>query len=181
MKIYNYIKLVIFVLFAILVVVLRETLLENLRYLVSALLLAFGVESILVIGITKKKECIKEYRFIYGFVEVLLGIIVVSGVSSFESICIIWAVWAMSRESFEIYEILNKKIVGVIAIISFIESIVVYVLSTMMIFTPTHHHAEIHIYLLIAELIITAFSPVLSEIAYRVHEKRKKNKTTPEQ
>ena len=176
MKIYNYIKLVIFVAFAVLVVVFRDSLLINLKYLVSSLLLAFGVESIITIGVTLKKNCYKEYRFFYGFVEIVLGLITITSLNHLKDVCIVWAIWSISRESFELFEIFNDKIKGVMKIVSFIESIIAIVFSILLMISPTEKEAKHHIYLLIVEFIVTAFSPVLSEINFKVPKFRRKKK-----
>ena len=172
MRIYNYIKLVIFIAFSVLIFVFKDSLLVNLKYLVASLLIAFGTENLLVIGILKRKECLKETKFIFGFIQLLLGLVVMFGVEDFTSVCIIWAVWSISRESFEIYEITSGIVRGPAAVISGIESIIAITFSVMLLINPTEHHAKIHIYLLIVEFLVTAFSPVVSELVYNFKNKK---------
>ena len=164
MKLYKYIKLVLFVAFSALIIVFADSLLDNLHYFIPALMMAFGLEDVLITVFEKKKECFKEFPFLYGLLEMLIGVIAIIFVRDFENICIIWAIWSMIRELLELYEIFNGEIKGAMAIISFIESLVVMVFSILLIITPTEHHAKTHIYLLIAELIITAFSPVFESL-----------------
>ena len=175
MKIYNYIKLVIYLAFALTIILLdKELLLNYLQYLISSLMIAYGVENILLIGFTKKKECITDMKFLYGFTELLIGLVMITSISEFSHICIIWAVWALVRELFEIYEILNKKIKGVAAFIDGIESIVSIVFCVFLLINPSREHAKTHIYLLIVEILLTSLTPVLSELFYTYKKKRSK-------
>ena len=82
MKAYFSIKFVIFIVFSVLIIVLRDTLLINLKYLVAALLLAFGTENIIFHAIFHKKDCIRKYQFIYGFIQLILGFTVLFGVDT---------------------------------------------------------------------------------------------------
>ena len=172
MRIYNYIKLVIFVTFSVLIFVYKDSLLINLKYLVSSLLIAFGVENIVLLSVLKKKECLKESKFAFGFIQLLLGLVVLFGVNNFSGVCVVWAVWSISRESYEIHEITSGEVKGAPAIISGIESVVAIVFSVMLLINPTEHHASIHIYLLIAEFLVTASSPVVSELVYNFKNKK---------
>lgn len=172
MKVYNYIKLVLFIAFSVLIIVYKDSLVVNLKYLVSSLLIAFGIENILLLSILKKKECLKESKFAFGFIQLLLGLVVLFGVENFSNVCVIWAVWSISRESYEIYEITSGEVKGMRAFISGIESVVAIIFSVLLLINPTEHHAGIHIYLLIAEFIITASSPVVSELVYNFKNKK---------
>ena len=44
-----------------------------------------------------------------------------------------------------------------------VESLVIIVFSVMLIFEPTEHHAMIHLYLLLAELIVAPLTPLVDE------------------
>ncbi len=81
----------------------------------------------------------------------------------YSAVCIIWATWSIVRESHEIKELVTEIVSVPLTIISGLESIAVIVLSIMLISEPTHHHALIHIYLLLAELILTPLVPMLDE------------------
>ena len=61
----------------------------------------------------------------------------------------------------------------VIAIINVIESIVLIVFSILLIFSPTEHHAHVHIILLGIELMLEVIFPVLDEIFYKMFNKNK--------
>ena len=179
MKIYCYTKLVIFIAFSVLIFIYAHELLEYLQFFIGSLMVAFGLEDIIIHLVVHKKEAFKEIKFLHGFMEVILGITMMAAISDFVVICVIWAVWSIVREMFEINEILCGKIKGSIAVVSFVESIVVFVFSFMLIITPTEHHAFTHIYLLIAELIVTAFSPVFDDLVVipltnQIKKRRKK-------
>ncbi len=164
MKIYKYIKLAIFAVFAVLVFVYRESLLVDLHYLVGALILLYGAEEAIVDTFVYKKNCYKKFWFIFGLVETMIGIIVLCSIRDYVTVCVIWGVWSILREAVEIHEITSGEVKGVAAILSGIESIVAIVFSIMLIITPTEHHAKTHIYLLIIELIVTALVPVIEDV-----------------
>ena len=86
--------------------------------------------------------------------------------------CVIWATWSIIREAFEIREIITEVKTTVLKIISGIESIAVIVLSVMLILEPGEHHAMIHLYLLLAELVLTPLVPLLDEIIEERKQKR---------
>ncbi len=167
MKIYHYFKLVVFIAFAVLVFVLREELLMNLQYLVGSLMLLYGLENVILISIKERTQARKSIWFIFGYSEVLLGLVTLIAIRNYVAVCVMWGVWSILRESLEIYEITSGEIKGIPAIISGIESAVAIVFSVLLIITPGEHHAKTHIYLLIVELIITSFIPVLKELLNR--------------
>lgn len=167
MKIYHYFKLVVFIAFAVLVFVLREELLMNLQYLVGSLMLLYGLENVILISIKERFQARKSIWFIFGYSEVLLGLVTLIAIRNYVAVCVMWGVWSILRESLEIYEITSGEIKGIPALISGIESAVAIVFSVLLIITPGEHHAKTHIYLLIVELIITSFIPVLKELINR--------------
>lgn len=167
MKIYHYFKLVVFIAFAVLVFVLREELLMNLQYLVGSLMLLYGLENVILISIKERIQARKSIWFIFGYSEVLLGLVTLIAIRNYVAVCVMWGVWSILRESLEIYEITSEEIKGIPALISGIESAVAIVFSVLLIITPGEHHAKTHIYLLIVELIITSFIPVLKELINR--------------
>ena len=172
MKIYNYIKLAIFIVFSVLIFVYKDTLLVNLKYLVASLLIAFGTENLLLLNIIEKKDALKNSKFAFGFIQLLLGLVLMFGTFEFTGVCIIWAVWSISRESYEIYEITSGQVKGIAAVISGIESVVAITFSVLLLLSPTEEEAKIHIYLLIVEFLVTAFSPVVSELVYNFKTKK---------
>ena len=80
---------------------------------------------------------------------------------------------ALQREAFDLYEIVHKATHRFPAVLSLILSIVEIVFSVLLILYASKHHALTHIYLLIPELVVNGFSPIIFEI----HKKRRKKKT----
>lgn len=172
-KILRFAKLGIFIVFAVLVAIFNHHLLHYLRYLVPSLLMLYGLDSVLTSIVKEKKECYKDLWFAYGIGEMIIGITLISSNDNFVIICVVWGVWSIVREMIEIHEILSGEVKGIPALISGIESIVAITFSIMLIITPGEHHAHTHLYLLIAELLITGLIPVLEAIF--PHKKEKKN------
>lgn len=73
---------------------------------------------------------------------------------------IIWGTWSILREGDEITECVVRMTHKRPAFISFIESVVVIILSIEMIVDPVEHHAHIHIILLGIELILEVIFPI---------------------
>ena len=163
-KVARYSKLVIFIAFAVLIGVFNQTLLENLRYLVPSLLMMYGVDSVVSAVVTEKKKCYKNLWFSYGIGEIIIGVTMICSICDFAIVCVVWGVWSIFREVIEIHEILSGEVKGVPAIISGIESIVAITFSVLLIITPVEHHAHTHIFLLIAELLVTGLIPVIDDI-----------------
>ena len=173
MKVYHFSKLAIFIAFSILIGVFADKLLEYLRYFIGTLFIAYSLDNVVSLSLEKKKEFYKESIIVFDFIQLIIGTIVLVGIEEFSDICIFWGVVSMLREAFEISDILTKKVTGWVALISGIESLVVIVFCILLLLDPTEYHAKNHIYLLILELIVTASSPVLSEIL--IDRKRKNN------
>ena len=166
---YNLIKLVIYIVLAVLIFVFREKLIENLKYFIGGLMLLYAFEEILFIVLHHVHHLLHEDKVYLGFIELVLGIVLLTVNFSYESVCVIWATWSILRESYEIKEIACELKNIVPKIISGVESIVVIVFSILLLVEPGHHHAMIHLYLLLAELVITPLTPLLDELL----EKRK--------
>ena len=172
MKIYSYIKLVVFLTFSVLIFFFTHELVENVKYLIPALLGTYGLESIIIIAIKSKKNCFKSAKFIYGFAEITLALTVLFGVTEFESICAIWAVWAIIRELFELQEIAIGRAKGIVAILIAAESAVSITFSIMLLINSTEHHVLIHMYLLVAELVLNALVPILESVLDIIQSKK---------
>lgn len=169
---YNIIKLVIYTVLAILVFVFRETLVENLKYFIGALMLMYAFEEILFILLHDIKHIMHESKTYLGLIELIMGFVLLFANLTLENVCVIWATWSILRESIEIKEIFTeiKKLAP--KIISGLESIVVIVFSIMLIFEPGEHHAMIHLYLLLIELIVAPLTPLLDELLSKKDEKQ---------
>lgn len=173
MKIYTFSKLFIFIAFSILIFIFADKLVEYLRYFVGGLLITYSIDGLGKLIFEKRKEFYKEPILVYGTIQIILGFIVLFGVENFDDVCIFWGVTSMLREAFEINDILTKKVTGWVAVVSGIESIVTIVFCIILLINPSEHHAKTHVYLLIAELMVTSFPPVLNEIIYRFRKKKK--------
>ena len=161
---YYLIKLAVFAILAVFVFIFRISLVEHLKYFIGGLMLFYAFEEILYIIIHHIHHFLKEDKVFLGFIEIILGIVLLTVEMSYASVCVIWATWSILRESYEIKEIFTELHHLVPKLISGLESIVVIVFSILLIMEPGEHHALIHMYLLLAELLITPLTPLLDEL-----------------
>ena len=175
MKVYKFIKLAIFIAFSVLLLVFKNDLVSDLNYFVGSLVLAFGLESTIVISIVSKKQAIKSIKFSFSIFEMILGLTILTAVKNFEFVCVMWAVWSILRQSIDIHEVLSGEVKGALAVLLFVQSVVSIVFSILLIITPIEHHAVSHIYLLIAELLVIALPPVVDEIRNDMKIKKQEN------
>lgn len=161
---YNLIKLGVYVVLAVLIFIFREQLVEHLKYFIGGLMILYAVEEILFIIIHHIHHILHEDKVYLGFIELLLGIVLMCVNLSYESVCIIWATWSILRESYEIKEIACELKHIVPKIVSGVESLVIIIFSILLIIEPGEHHAMIHLYLLLAELVIAPLTPLLDEL-----------------
>ena len=164
---YYSIKLAIYAVLAVLVFIFREQLVANLKYFIGGLMVLYGLEEILFEVLYSRHHILHQGKIYLGFIELLLGIVilVVSMPDELEImyVCIIWATWSILREAYEIKEIFSEIKCLLPKIISGTESAVILVFSILLIVEPGAHHAMIHLYLLLAELIISPLTPLLDE------------------
>ncbi len=167
---YLFVKLGIFAALAVCIFIFRETLIEHIKYFIGGLMLIYGVEEILFEVLFHGKNFWKYEKTYLGFVELILGTTLffypleAEPQEVVKMTCVIWAAWSIIREAFEIRELVVEIKSVTLTIISGIESLAVIVLSVMLILEPGKHHAEIHLYLLLVELILTPLVPLLDEI-----------------
>ena len=161
---YNLIKLVIYTVLAVLIFVFREKLVENLKYFIGGLMILYALEEILFIVIHHVHHLLHEDKVYLGFIELVLGVVLLCTNFSVEEVCIVWATWSILRESYEIKEIACELKNIAPKILSGTESLVIIVFSIMLLFEPGEHHAMIHLYLLLAELVIAPLTPLLDEL-----------------
>lgn len=167
---YLIVKLAIFVVLAVLVFVFREQLIEHLKYFIGGLMLLYGVEEVLFEVIFHGKNFWKCEKTYLGLVELILGTTLFffplegNAEEIIKMTCVIWAAWSIIREAFEIRELIVEIKSVVLTIISGIESVAVIVLSVMLILEPGEHHAMIHLYLLLVELVVAPLTPLLDEL-----------------
>ena len=168
---YNLIKLGVYVVLAVLIFIFREQLVEHLKYFIGGLMILYAVEEILFIIIHHVHHILHEDKVYLGFIELLLGIVLMCVNLSYESVCIIWATWSILRESYEIKEIACELKHIVPKIVSGVESLVIIIFSILLIIEPGEHHAMIHLYLLLAELVIAPLTPLLDELLMKKKKK----------
>lgn len=179
---YLIVKLAIFVVLAVLVFIFREQLVEHLKYFIGGLILLYGVEEILFEVIFHGKNFWKCEKTYLGLVELILGITLfffpleATAEEVVKMTCVIWAAWSIIREAFEIRELVVEIKSVVLTIISGIESVAAIVLSVMLLLEPGEHHAMIHLYLLLAELVLTPLVPLLDEVIEERKNKRAEQK-----
>ena len=170
---YHLVKLAICIILAVLVFVFKGPLVENLKYFIGGLMVLYGLEEIAYEILNHKFGFIHEGKSYLGLVEIILGSVLLVGSFPFETICIIWATWSILREAYEIKEIITEIKSITMTVISGVESIVTIILSVMLIFEPTEHHAMIHMYLLLVELVLTPLVPLVDELIESQKKKRK--------
>ena len=170
---YYIVKLCLFVVLAVLVIIFREQNVTHLKYFIGGLMLLYGLEEILFEILHSRKHIFHQDKLYLGFIELVLGVCLLTIKISYEGVCVIWATWSILRESYEIKEVMTELKCLVPKIISGLESLVVIVFSILLICEPTEHHALIHLYLLMVELPLSPLTPLLDELL--VHHKSKQN------
>ena len=171
-RIYTYIKIGIFLSLCITFFCIRELFVEHLKYFIGGLMVFYGVEEILYESLFYREHFWHKYKNYLGIVDVILGVALLAAPIEYSGVCIIWATWSIVRESYEIRELISETERVSLTIISGIESIVIIVFSVMLICEPTEHHAMIHLYLLLIELILTPLIPLNDEIAKKRKHKQ---------
>lgn len=166
MRVWKNIKFILYIAIAICILLFRETLLEEIRWVVGPLIVLYALESIIISVVSKseKLEFLEDLKFYSSLVELILAGIILFVETDYETVCIIWAVWSILRENGELkecFELLKHKIP---AGLSLIESLVSIYFSIGLILTPTEHHANLHLYLLSIELISAVLFPVLRAV-----------------
>lgn len=169
---YFIIKSAVFLVLAVLVLIFREQQVEHLQPFIGSLMIFYGMEGIFYEAVFHRLHFINENKTYLGLIELTLGVIVILAPLEFAYVCIIWATWSIIRESYELKELVTDIKTWPPRIISGAESIAVIVFSILLIFEPGEHHALIHMYLLVFELILNPLTVLLDEMI--VHFKEKK-------
>lgn len=162
MKTFRLSRLICFVVCAVLLLVFNEFFLRNLRWFIGGLIVLYGSLGILALLLAKVKPIYEGQGFLFFAVEILLGLVTLCFIKDYATVCVIWAVWSIIRESVELEEIVARELHPVLAVISGLESVAVVVLSVMLMMEPGEHHAMIHSYLLVVELVLAALIPVIN-------------------
>ena len=162
MKTFRLSRLICFVACAVLLLVFNEFFLHNLRWFIGGLIVLYGSLGILALLLAKVKPIYEGQGFLFFSVEILLGLVTLCFIKDYATVCVIWAVWSIIRESVELEEIVARELHPVLALVSGLESVAVVVLSVMLMMEPGEHHAMIHSYLLVVELVLAALIPVIN-------------------
>ncbi len=168
MKIWKYSRFVIYLVVAVLLIVFRVELLDYLKYLIGALMVVYGLQTV-ILHLVNRKTFFKANEFFWGATEIFLGIILLTTTMSFEIVCAIWAIWSILRETNEIENAVidMKEGVAVLPILDILESVVMIVFSAMLLVSRSEEHVIFHIILLSIELIVASGLPLLEDlIAY---------------
>ena len=158
---YLVIKLAIYAAFGIVILCLKDTLVQTLKHFIGGLLLLYGVEDIVFLVLTERKEFYREDKTYIGIAEVILGVGLLFAPLDFDGVCIAWASWTILREAIEIKELIIEFKNWVPRILSLVESLVAIGFAVVLIFTPTSEHASLHLTLLTIELILAPLIPLL--------------------
>ena len=162
MKTFRLSRLICFVVCAVLLLVFNELFLHNLRWFIGGLIVLYGSLGVLALLLAKVKPIYEGQGFLFFSVEILLGLITLCFIKEYATVCVIWAVWSIIRESIELEEIVARELHPVPAIVSGLESVAVVVLSVMLMIEPGEHHAMIHSYLLVVDLILASLIPIIN-------------------
>lgn len=174
MKIYKIIKFVLFIALGISVFFLMDTYLEHLRFFIGGLITLYGIDGFVLWSLEKDRH--EKVHFVFkGAVQLILGICTLALFENLETVCVVWAVWAIMREADEISEYYELFIERIPCFLGFIESIVAIALSITLIMEPGEHHAKIHMYLLIVELLTAVIFPQLRCVYAKYIAKNKKH------
>ena len=170
---YLFIKFAVFTILAVFVFIFREKLVEYLQPFIGALMIFYGLEGILYEILNHKLHFIHVGKSYLGLVELIFGTVLLIAPLEYSYVCIIWATWSIVRESYEIKEVVSDIKSVLPKILSGAESIAVIVLSVMLILEPTEHHALIHMYMLVIELVLNPATVLLDELFIHLKEKKK--------
>src|SRR5574344_907564 len=115
-KIWRPIKAALWTVAAILILVFREEVVLLLNYLVGGIMVAYGLETV-VLHLVKKESFKKENRFFWGLIEVAIGITLIFLIDlgdpegiPYATVCVVWAIWSMLREALEIEEGIRENL-----------------------------------------------------------------------
>ena len=175
---YHFFKLIVCVILTVLVFIFREQLvhLDGIKYFIGGLMVAYGLDEIAFEVYCHKLHFIHEHKTYLGLIDLVLGGAMLLLTLDYEAVCIIWATWSIVRESYEIKELVTEIKSITLTLLSVAESIAVIILSIMLIAEPGEHHALIHIYLLMVELVLNPLIPLLDEIIEKKKQAKQEKK-----
>lgn len=162
MKIYQFIRTIVYTLLGLAFVVFAEQMMfgegKLLPVIVSFNMLLVGVEGLTIILISKKVK--KDMLdFVSHIISIVLGLIVLCVLSFLNEpivmVCYFWGAWAIFREVLEVIHLFkHAKHYPVCTVLNLIESIVIVIFSILLILEPGEHHALTHVVILGVELLL---------------------------
>ncbi len=175
MRIWRIIKTILYIIAGLFIIIFNKFCLDNLPYVVGTVILAYGLENVIVWSI---KGVVKEdSSFFEGLVLILLSLIMMLYVEDNFVIClVIWAVWNLIREGREISISVKRLIKRQPGLFNILESIIIIVLSTELILEPVAHHAHVHIFLLGVELLLEVLFQIYNILIIKLINKIKEKK-----
>ena len=179
---YLVVKLALYIVFAVMVGVFQNHLLNSLQYFIGALMIFYGVGDFAFSVIMYRKKFYHEDKPYFGVVEIILGFGVLFANLPFEAVCVTWATWSIMREVVEIKEVVLELKRWLPRVISLVESIAIIAFSIILIFIPDDSHVTTHLRILTIELILAPLIPLLDliltkEPAQKAKEIEKKEKS----
>ena len=167
MKVWKIIKFVLYNAAGVAILVFNHPAMSVVGYIVGAVILAYGLEPI-VVGASRKKLFKENSALFDGLINILLAATLFIVSDDIIKICLIWAVWSIIREGRELAESahhIREKRPG---LTNLIESVVIIVFSFTMILEPGEHHAHVHVIILGIELILEVMFPLLDPLYDRI-------------
>jgi len=160
MKIFKIVKTSIFFLLGISIFFLKNLYLEQLKYFIGALVIIYSLDD-LFMAILKEEELEKSHFLYKAIAQLIIGLALLIFINQSEIVCVIWGIWAILREADELKECYLMIKEKTPCVLNIAESIVAIVLSVVMIMEleSWEHHATVHLYLLIVELITAILFP----------------------
>ena len=171
---YYLIKLVTFIAFAVAIFIIRDSFVAHLKYSIGGLMIVYAIEEVLFEVLSHQKAFYKADKIYFAFAEFVLGIVLLCAPIEFTSVCVIWAVWSILRECYEFKDIMLEWEHITPRVLSGLESIAVIAFSITLIIEAGEHHAMIHVYLLLVELLLAPLVPLLDDVITLAFAKKKK-------
>ena len=167
MKVWKIIKFVLYMAAGVTILVFNHPVMSVVGYLVGAVILAYGIEPILV-GAFQKKLFKENSALFDGLIYILLAVSLFIVSDDIIKICLIWAVWSMIREGKELAESVHHIREKRPGLTNLIESVVIIAFSFTMVLEPGEHHAHIHVIILGIELMLEVIFPLFDPLYDRI-------------
>ena len=175
MKIWFIIKAILYLTGGVAILVMNETALSGVGYVVGTVILAYGVD-LIVLSLIRKKYVGENAIFCGALVHLFVGVIMFIVRDDIVKVCLVWAVWSILRESKELTEAVHRMIHRKYGLINAVESVAIIVLSFLMVLEPNIHHAHLHVIILGIELILEILFPIANRVLDGFIARRKAEK-----